>query len=182
MGLIGNYRTAVKYSRMVSKFMDKRFADQLLSEKYVNEARDRIVKAIKEEAPIGQHFDIMGTDGGNEWGTPGELRDSIYSTTFHQGGKTQIVVKSRVEHAKYVIMGTKPHTIGVASKQWLSFWWDAQGTDFPLGMWDAGAYDGDGTSVFHPGIQPNNFPLRAWEKIHARELKLFSESVTSQFK
>ncbi len=170
----------VELGKLASRFSDPRFASQMLADEYATLAKDRILAAIKKETPIGKHFDLQGNDGGNKWGTPGELRDSMYALTYHVGGNLQIAIKSKKEQARYVTGGTKPHTISVNSAPYLQFWWEKMGNDFPIGMWEDGSYTGPGTQVNHPGSAPNQFTKRAWASIRATELALFKKSVLKQ--
>jgi hypothetical protein len=165
----------VEYGKFGKKFTDARFAGQLLADAYAAQATVRITAAIKKEAPIGKHFDLYGNDQGG-----GELRDSLYPVVYHQGGFTQIMVKSKKEQTKYVVGGTKPHDIPVSNKPYLQFWWEKMDNDFPIGMWNDGTYSGPGTLVSHPGQRPNAFAKKGWMAIRTSELALFKASVLKQ--
>jgi len=172
---------SVEFGKFGKKFSDPRFASQLLSEAYAVEAKKRILETIKKAAPVGKHFDVHGNPGTeSQWGRPGELRDSLYSTTMHARGHTQLMFKSKIEQAVFVIGGTKPHTINSSTAPFLQFWWENQGKSFPIDMWNDHSYSGSGQSVLHPGQKPNPFVKRAWMSIRATELALFRAAIKKQ--
>jgi hypothetical protein len=122
-----------------------------LADKWLESAKPSTVDAMKAEAPVGTHYDILGgaTIGGR-------LRDSFYAVHYHKSDEVSLEVRTNVKneqgvnYAPFVMFGTQGHSIyGQSSTQnKLAFWWPRIGAAFYA------------HGVYHPGTKANPFHLR----------------------
>ena len=101
------------------------------------------VTQLKREAPVGKS--VPG-DQYQSYRKGGQLRSSITPEFSADGMKGK--AGPTVEHAKFVVKGTRPHDIYPREKKAL-YW---VGARHPV------------PHVFHPGTRPDNFVRRAKEK------------------
>jgi hypothetical protein len=96
------------------------------------------------------------------------------------------MIKSNLAYALYVMKGTQAHDID-ANGNYLIFWWDNMGSNFPFGAWhgdgmfSGSPFTGSGTHVSHPGQAANNFVMTAWDKNRANETTEFLQAFRANF-
>ena len=118
----------------------QRIADRLPQAimEFLDDVASSVEVLMKDEAPV-----VLG-----------DLQNSI--TTDNVGPLVRLVWPT-VEHAAFVILGTRPHWIEAHHDSYLGktirqgfLWWE--GAEFPV------------RRVHHPGTSPNDFPSRAADR------------------
>lgn len=98
-----------------------------------------LTEEMQVTAPLGRHFSFSGT-----MQPGGTLRRSL---RFDVGDLGAVLMGA--DYGKYVIGGTRPHTIAARNASALAFFWERLGRTFV------------GPSVHHPGTRANDFRSKA---------------------
>lgn len=125
----------------------------LTLQRMVEETTAAMMPFLRQNAPVGRHYTYSGSP------VPGgTLRDSLRWEVGMLGA-----VLLGAAHGRYVIMGTRPHTIVARNAAALAFYWERVGQSVRF------------RRVNHPGNRPNDFRYAAVQQ--AFDTNVFQNTV-----
>lgn len=139
---------------------------------HTREMGRRLIKKMREYAPVGTHY-VISDDNSYTEHRPATLQKSLRFRTFKtkDGYDLRIYAAS---HVKFVVEKTKPHRISAKNVKFLRFVWPDAPPEIVERFGGNVVYF---RSVWHPGTQANPFHERAYLSMYPSIVKDFNKLV-----